>query len=267
MRESSPEFSRSRRNLLKAAVFIPLGLALSPQSVEAQIMPETPHLRLQIVTGVDNPISIEDMARYQSVIPSAMGEIQAWYATQLDGQTFQFDPELKVRELSLTTDQIRCGGNPLTECLTDRTKAYPQAWQAPFWNPSAKQTLPTVYKNKADVYFVRGAGEQAMGGSMGSTTGGFVVIGDLGLEGLTGVVNTNTLTCAQSPHSQDWQCTNPSAKATIAHEIGHIAIMHNSHDGTTLMGGNISQGLTENGFTAEEITKMKQNLFFQHRLS
>jgi len=186
--------------------------------------------RVQPILFVPNNLETDPL--YVPSINESMAIISAWYATQLDGRTFNYVPAQVVigqHELKYycpkTTSDIQCIQIP-GEVGADPGDIYNVL------SDLDSQGYPIQQNTILLVFWVGGYGYAA--GSQYSPTSGFAALADWALDGIAGKYENGTATshCSDSAFAYVF-CKKNAQIGAVAHELGHaFGLPHPTDDGT-----------------------------------
>lgn len=206
--------------------------------VTAQTISERPNTALlanratkvQPILFVPSSLSADPV--YLASIDAALAAINAWYASQLEGRTFNYIPAVQV--IGQHELQYYC---PKTTVATQCIQVPGQVGADPgdIFNVLADlegQGYPIRQITILLVLWVGGYGYAA--GAQYSPSSGFAALGDWALDGIAGKYESGTATSRCSDSSSAWLiCTKNAQSGSVGHELGHaFGLPHPANDGT-----------------------------------
>lgn len=180
------------------------------------------------------PSNLNADSAYLPAVDEALAMISAWYATQLDGNTFNYvQAEVVTGQHELrhycpkTSSDTQCiqipgelGADPedINNVLSDLTS----------------QGYPVEPNTILLIFWVGGYGYAS--GAKYSPTSGFAAVGDWALDGIAGKYEAGTATSNCDDSAFAWLiCTKNAQIGSVAHELGHaFGLPHPTDDGTQL---------------------------------
>jgi hypothetical protein len=230
---------------------------------------------MKVVPVLFVPKNLQADPSYKNAIDDSLTIVSSWYAGQLAGRTFDYEPVQTVigtynlnhycPKTTVSTQCIQVPGQKgadsgdINNVIGDlATKGY-----------SINSTVVLL------IFWVGGYGYA--GGAQVSPSSGVAAVGDWALDGIAGKYETGTATsrCSDSPSAAAF-CRKTAQLGSIGHELGHaFGLPHPTDDGkspddpnfwlTSIMGafGDFPRVRFIDTPTNPERTKLLQHPFFQ----